>query len=70
MTVISSRHLVATSYDLRPAVPPTGKWGKARRLLPSHHSFFTFDPEGQGAGCLDVDTLVESYLLVINFIVF
>ncbi|MER2262053.1 MAG: hypothetical protein ABS934_08545 [Psychrobacillus sp.] len=27
---------------------PTGKWGKARRQLLSHHSFYPFDPEGQG----------------------
>ena len=32
-----------------PITAPTGKWGKARRQLLSHHSFFTFDPEGQGA---------------------
>ncbi|MER2236498.1 MAG: hypothetical protein ABS892_00335 [Psychrobacillus sp.] len=29
---------------------PTGKWGKARRQLPSHRSFYPFDPEGQGDG--------------------
>ena len=28
---------------------PKGKWGKARRQLLSHRSFFTFDPEGLGA---------------------
>ena len=37
-----------------PMSAPTGKWGKARRQLLSHHSFFTFDPEGQGAGARSI----------------
>jgi hypothetical protein len=37
-----------------PISAPTGKWGIARRQLLSHHSDFTFDPEGQGAGARQI----------------
>ena len=53
-----------------PISAPTGKWGIARRQLLSHHSDFTFDPEGQGAGARHFmqKFYILSYLLKTNLL--